>query len=286
MREQFDLLRSTPWQTLIICDSLRADEAPFDFAQGREPVERQAEMEDVEAVRSLAPITFEWVRRFAATFGREELLLLCANPVVNRELRRLETCWAQVPCWLWDWETAPDGGLPTVPASAVVQRLWRVMLRHGRPARMIVWLLQPHVPYPGIPYSDWGRGMADPLSKAICGTPTIRQALNQGLVGWDQILAGRRQNVRIALEAAQRVAQAARGLCVLTSDHGELLGETGEDGLRLFGHAGDVGSHPALREVPWIEWDAGPIDPSPLPPHPAWWDDGEIESKLEALGYA
>lgn len=273
MRDQLELLRSTPWDALIVCDSLRADEA-------------QDLVPEVEAVRSPAPITYQWVRAFAREWAEEELLLVCANPVVNRELAGTPVRWAQVPCWLWDWETRPDG-LGTVPAEAVLRRLWRVVNRHGRPRRLVVWLLEPHVPYPGMPYTDWGRGMRDGMSRANAGHVTIRQALERGLVSWDAVLAARARNVRIALDAARRVHEGLGGTAVLTSDHGELLGEEGVAGIRLFGHSGQVAWHPNLKRVPWVVAEGEPAgDYSPLPDLPAWWKDDGIERKLEALGYA
>ena len=271
MRNQLELLRDTPWDVLIVLDSLRADEA-------------REFLPEVETVRSPAPLTCLWLRRFVKEWGRKELLLVNANPVVNRELVRHDTLWSQVPCWLWDWQPTDDG-LPTVPAAALTSRLWRLLLRYGRPRRMIVWVLQPHVPYPGLPYSDWGGGMTDPLSQAIAKVPTIRQALAKGLTTWDAVLAARRHNVTIALDAAKKIHEMVGGTAILTSDHGELLGEAGARGEKLFGHHGSMGAHPLLRQVPWLVARGKPFEPCDIPSFPSRWKDDDIERKLQALGY-
>ncbi|KXB01998.1 hypothetical protein AKJ44_01685 [candidate division MSBL1 archaeon SCGC-AAA261F17] len=52
-------------------------------------------------------------------------------------------------------------------------------------------------------------------------------------------------NLRAALAEVKKLAERLPGKTVVTSDHGELLGEDG-----LYGHGW---RHPLLREVPWLE---------------------------------
>lgn len=60
------------------------------------------------------------------------------------------------------------------------------------------------------------------------------------------------KNLRIALKEARALIERLSGKIIITSDHGELLGEDG-----LYWHSGVVRyrnlEHPILREVPWFE---------------------------------
>ena len=60
------------------------------------------------------------------------------------------------------------------------------------------------------------------------------------------------ENLRFVLKYVKEIVEfIPSGKIVITSDHGELLGEEGK-----YGHPGNF-RHPKLLEVPWLEIDKG-----------------------------
>ena len=270
MRSQADLLRE-PWNALIILDACRAD-ALGSLAPG------------VETVRSLAWITYDWIRRFVPLFGQERLLYVSSNPVVERELARHKHNWQVRSVWRDGWRRSGPCAMPAVTAAETAFAVSQHLSVYGQPERMIVHFLQPHVPYvgdPGLPYSGWGGGMDDPLSVAVGEHTTVEAALARGLCTIEQVRLAYQANVELAVRYALPMASDwLKGKVVLTADHCELLALDGEPG---YGHAK---WDPKLYQVPWLAWDHGPFEPAPVPEliHPQ--DvDADVHAKLEALGY-
>ncbi len=94
-----------------------------------------------------------------------------------------------------------------------------------------------------------------------------------------------RENLQVVLEEAARLLTYLSGRIVITSDHGELLGER-----NCFSHDPES-ENPILRQVPWYQVEqktakallddatARESEKSGSP------EDGEIENRLRALGY-
>jgi arylsulfatase A-like enzyme len=108
------------------------------------------------------------------------------------------------------------------------------------------------------------------------------------------------ENVDYVLNSIEKLIESVDGKKVITSDHGELLGESfpkwkkwcenhprwGSDWEKYdWGHSHDV-DVPALVDVPWLELPHGTrrkiISESPVENE---FDDETIEEHLEALGY-
>lgn len=66
-------------------------------------------------------------------------------------------------------------------------------------------------------------------------------------VGEDGVRKAYEENLEIVLNHVAQLLREFRGKIVITSDHGELLGENG-----LYGHPWGM-RHPALIEIPWLE---------------------------------
>jgi hypothetical protein len=266
MQDQALKLRRTPWNVLVILDACRSDAAA-------------ARLNGVETVRSPAWITYAWIHWFAAHFGRERILYVTANPVVNRELSRREHSFVLLSVWKDRWGRYGPHGMPSVHPRDVNLAVREYLARHGQPRRMVVHYLQPHVPYIGtgsIPYSGWGRGMTDPLSRAFRELTSVEDAFARGLVSAERLRRAYAGNVDLVLPWTRRLLAAVKGMVALTSDHGELLGEDGR-----YGHSR---AHPLLHLVPWRVWQRGTFDPQPVCDL-AEDEDSHVHRKLRSLGY-
>ncbi|MBN1796642.1 MAG: hypothetical protein JW804_08215, partial [Sedimentisphaerales bacterium] len=94
------------------------------------------------------------------------------------------------------------------------------------------------------------------------------------------------ENLRRALDAVRFLVEHLSGRVVVTSDHGELLGERG-----LYGH-GAGSDEPILREVPWLVLDKGPRkqqyakgDTEATEKSSEEVTEEEVKRKLSMLGY-
>ncbi len=278
---QGELLRRLPWNVLLILDACRAD-----YFRRLVP--------GASTVRSLYSITWGWVARFAGLAGELDhpVLYVTANPVVDREMKKYpDAPIRMLSVWRDRWGRHGPLGLPTVHPRDVVAAVREYVEVHGQPARMVVHFIQPHVPFIGrrsVPYSGWGRGMGDELSRQVKKLPHVRDALADGLVTIEKVRDCYRDNLELVLRFRNELSAQLRGLVLTTADHGELLGERG-----LYGHTAGP-RHPELMKVPWLEERRGLLRPAPLPPTGEMTPEGEfrgdaeeeMKRKLEALGYA
>ncbi|MBE0535805.1 MAG: hypothetical protein IH624_09060 [Phycisphaerae bacterium] len=108
----------------------------------------------------------------------------------------------------------------------------------------------------------------------------------------EQLREAYRDNLQRVLVQTALLIKQLSGRIIVTSDHGELLGED-----RCFSHP--TGSdHPILRQVPWLVIDKTSADasasriidkvadrPQSSPPPACTQDERELTEKLKALGY-
>lgn len=235
MHRQRDLFQNRPWRTIIVADAARAD-------MTREIDPRY------EPVISLACPTWKWCKQFWSLEGRDQVWIT-ANPEPTHTLRR--EAWpdhvTMVDAWrdLWqEFGGPPQGPLGSVHPERMTDYVLDWVTESGQPERLVVFYLQPHAPF-----------IFEPLPVAvgnIAQSPTgknggsVAQAIERGDIMWGDVRRSYRANLAGVLPEAERLAAGLDGLSIVTSDHGEALGEGGE-----FGHAG---AHwRGLREVPYRE---------------------------------
>jgi hypothetical protein len=107
--------------------------------------------------------------------------------------------------------------------------------------------------------------------------------------GDDGLRDAYRANLEIVLRSVSTLIRYMAGRIVITSDHGELLGENGS-----YSHWGGS-SHPLLVEIPWLLIAKGDREEAPeggeagqtMPAEPGQGsdDDAMIKDRLRALGY-
>jgi len=130
--------------------------------------------------------------------------------------------------------------LNTVAASAVYEAY---QARDDGKKRTKTRLIQPHGPWIG------------KTKLLVSGKPRGKHAVNaeivekvkRGEITISRLREAYRDNLRLVLEYVEKIVKESEGGVIITSDHGEMLGE-----YRLFLHPCGIECK-ILRQVPWLE---------------------------------
>lgn len=140
------------------------------------------------------------------------------------------------------WKTGWDEELGTVPAEQVT----KAAIQNMDKDRMVIHYFQPHAPYIG-ERSEVLDGRTQP-GKGEPGDKQVWERVRSGEISRRELQVLYEDNLRLVLSEVERLLPFLedKDRVVVTSDHGEMLGEYG-----LFGH--HFIEHPKIREVPWLE---------------------------------
>ena len=260
MKDQLTLLKQTDWDVLVILDACRFDAFKAVTGMG-------------DPVRSPAVCTATWVSKAGRVLGARRPFYVNSNPVVDRQKDKLRGAGVRLhTLWKKHWGRFGAASIPTVHPMSVTS----VAIEHAEayhPDQMVLHYLQPHSPYIGdvpLAMARWGPGK-HPMVDGCHGLKRPDVAVKKGDLTWPEVREAYISNLRLAWDAVRILVAALEGRrIVITSDHGELLGEHGG----RFGHECGWTKFPELWTVPWLEIEGGSL--------------GEAETtkrKLEALGY-
>ena len=188
----------------------------------------------------------------------------------------------------WDQE------LRTVPPEVVSKRT-KIMHEEYPNKRIISHFMQPHAPYIG----DFGQSLVEKHDFGILNNKlrkegydipniSIPQAVKNGPVSKEELRKAYKENLEIVWDEVKSLLDNINGKTVITSDHGEMLGEE-LFGRERYGHGRYHTSE--LRIVPWFgtEYEErrditkGDITKGDITRGFDYIDDRE--SRLIALGY-
>lgn len=156
--------------------------------------------------------------------------------------------------------------------------------------RLIIHYMQPHRPYLG----ETAEILRKRLDLQGYGEHNegiqIWGAIKQGDVMIEEIRNAYTESLEISLESIEELLDQLSGKSVVTSDHGEMLGErVFPFTTRVWGHMEGFDT-PTLREIPWLEIDFDERreirTERPVESEGAELTDSEVSDRLEALGYA
>jgi hypothetical protein len=227
------------WDNLVVLDACRADLF--------EQVVDVEVFDAYERVTSRGSMTPEWTRRNFADGEFGDTVYVSANPHTALEagdsFHRLVSV----------WQSAFDEEWGTVPPAAVADAAAETVAEF--PAkRRVVHFLQPHHPFVGdeetAAYSGWTvRHLVEDDHPRHPHDPF--EAYSMGLVGRDVLWDAYADTLSLVLDHALALARELPGRTVVTSDHGNMVGERGWPvPTPVYGH------HPRLRyeqlvDVPW-----------------------------------
>jgi len=264
------------WDYLIILDACRYDyflKIHKKYLHGK-----------LKKVLSTACCTHLWCER-SFTEHYNDVVYISANPIINSKIevkgfKAKNHFFKIIDVWDWGW----NENLGTVHPKKVNEAVQKFKDVYAD-KKLIIHYLQPHEPYVGFVQSDGFRrpttgivlgGMqSDNVSKylgfliralsflakklhVLGNRPSwkIREFLNlHPVTPMDAVRrkngdAGLRlayeKNLRIVLENVKILLEDLTGTIIITSDHGELLGEKGNysHGIKCI--------DPLLREIPWF----------------------------------
>lgn len=253
--DQFDRLAEIEWDILIVLDATRWDVWEEMIGTG-------------EPVTSPASCTKAWVARLLYQTDMSDVDCITANPEVTRRALR-DSFQSRDDIWERGWEYVD--GLGTVPPETVTKA---VESKHvvGPSNPIYAHYAQPHGPYPKhdppIPVMRNNPDASDvdldddELPAEIIMNPREILADPESWLTVEMLRDAYRSNLMWAVEAIQPLLD-LDATVVVTSDHGEILGETisGEkpDGEMVthecfYGHPCGL-DHPTLRTVPLAVYD-------------------------------
>lgn len=143
--------------------------------------------------------------------------------------------------------------------------------------RLLVHYMQPHHPFFG------------PSAEHIEQKDSYLKTVKENNLDRESVRQLYRENLEIVLESVRRLVEEVEGRIVISSDHGEMLGDR-EAPIPVVRYYHPAGVHvPELVEVPWLVHDTGHrrrIYESAPEGDDVGLDHDEIDQKVRDLGYA
>ncbi|QLG48854.1 hypothetical protein [Natrinema halophilum] len=270
------------WDVLVLLDACRID-LMAEVAAGYDWLPAPAAVE-AGAIDSVAGSSKAWLRRTFLDTHAEEVAntaYVTGNPFSavilgdDHRLGRLDEVWR----YAWD----DDHG--SVRPDPITDRAISVC-RDGDFDRVIVHYMQPHIPFlehPNIHAANhddrWDApdSFVDPDRRGLDAWRRIQR----GELDRDEVWEAYADNLRLGLESVDALRRNVNGALIVSSDHGNALGERG-----VWGHP-DVPVS-GIRVVPWIELEArdeGTGEPAPEPADEERTADVDVQERLASLGY-
>jgi hypothetical protein len=227
-----------------------------------------------------------------ANFSKGEYydtVYITANPMYRTQ--GLDDVFHEViDVWNDDW----DDDLKTVRPEKMVGHTISAQVEYPN-KRILSHFMQPHYPFIGDSAEELGNHSGYELTyrKATNGettrdNPTVWERLKWGKVDRQNVWDAYRENLELTFPHVREIVRELNGKTVLTSDHGNLLGE------RPFRYWKKMYGHPAgvrcdqLNKVPWIvfEGENEKMITSEAPNSTKSEPTEIISNRLSNLGYA
>ncbi|MCI0497210.1 MAG: hypothetical protein L0Z54_02820 [Thermoplasmata archaeon] len=248
MRNRGTRVMDEEWDHLIILDACRYDMFERAASAGGEAFPLEGAL---ESRTSLGSNTEEFLlRNFPDGRRLEDIVYVTGNPFVNKLMEgRFHRI---VPVWRTDWSDEHHTVLPeAVYRSAIMAR------RDFAGKRLIIHFMQPHFPF--VSMGEIGDVGLERLRESMMGgdadfaNTTIWRLLEGGEARIEDIVVGYQRNFELVLPHALRLARELGGRVIVTSDHGEALGERLHPLLpmRIYGHHKRTWMG-CLVTVPWF----------------------------------
>lgn len=224
------------WDSLFILDACRL-----------EYTEKYCDFEIAKAV-SPATASRSFMNKMYSDRDMSSIVYLTANPFIER----IETNFHDIKkAYMDHW----DAEIGTVPPDVMSELTLKTHQEYPN-KRIITHYMQPHYPFL--------QDKNDTFSKCKVEYDNTNESVESGRIPWDDQMYKREQfhdellhqyelNHKIIFDIVQETISDISGKLVITSDHGNLIGERGFPiPIRLYGHP-DEFYHENLIKVPWIE---------------------------------
>jgi hypothetical protein len=256
------------WDVLIIIDGCRAD--VFE--------ERAPQAWQTSIVESKASATIEFLHANFADGFFDDTVYITANPQLKKHNDEINALFFEEN-QLWSGNTWDDN-LGTVQPEDVAQEARRANDAYPN-KRLLIHFMQPHYPFRNSPF-DSGSLITDEDEKFFWHRlVTGELQLNPSEI-WDAYV----DNLDWVLEEIQDLLPDLDGKVILTSDHGNMIGENSSPVPTVeYGHPPGVYTRELVR-VPWVEFPCETRrDVQSGDTNSSGNIEADIESRLEDLGY-
>ena len=261
------------WDTLVILDGCR-----YDMFARQNPLPGR-----LESRTSLGSQSLEFMRRNFAGGTYHDTVYVSANPYTDRLASG--TFHQVVQLYEDGWDPETETVLPETVLEAA-----KTAYEERPNKRFIVHFMQPHFPFIG----ERGRrlshtGLAHDDIDIEGGRYPVWQNLKYGFtdISLDAVVEAYEENLDLVFPYVEELVDALGGKTVVTSDHGNLLGERLKPiPIRGYGHPAGI-RHPKLTTVPWFVYDTDERRETVADP-PIETDDVDsdvITQRLADLGY-
>lgn len=273
------------WDVLVVLDACR-----FDLWQDVAPGYGL----QIQSVMSNATCSYDWIQR---NFNRSEYDLstvsyISGNPFADHSSETLQSTDVHktelqhfLPLYKSQWGSIDGTEVETIPPQPITNHAiatWR-QRKEVDIDKMVLHYMQPHQPYRSRP--DWdriGKNLKDLAHDLNPNGASAWQMARRGEISINELWDAYRDNLEWVLDdVTQRLLTNLDASVVITSDHGNAMGERGD-----WGHpAGAIA--PEVRRVPWVSVagnDAQTIMPD-VNIHNVQSESESVDAQLEALGY-
>lgn len=213
------------WNNLIILDACRHD------------LYEEVKGEEVDSRISLGSTTAEYIKRTFSEGDFEDVVYVSANPFFSDEFLDKSIGGSDIFHEKFDvFNNEWDDELGTVKPESVVKAA-KTAKKLFPDKKLIVHFIQPHYPFIGAEkqFSKWGED-----------GESVWDLAERGEVEREEVWKAYKENLEYVMPYAENLSKELSGKTVVTSDHGNLVGENG-----LYGHP-DRMRLKHLRKVPWV----------------------------------
>jgi len=278
-RSDDPLIPDADWDTLLLLDACR-----YDLFE-KTATELPGNLSSRTSHDSATP---GYIAENFAGGEFHDIVYVTSNPYVNTKLPD-DTFHEVVSVWRDGW----DDDLGVVPPSAMLEATLSAVEKYEN-KRILAHFSQPHVPFVGevrlgernvssIREEALGNERPDPDDRE----PTPFEQLARGDVNREAVWDAYQSNLEYVLPIVEEMLESLGGRTVVTSDHGNALGEFATPfPVRVYGHPRGI-RIPSLVTVPWHVYETGPRpetreDP---PTQRCSTTEDEVTERLRSLGY-
>ena len=228
------------WSFLIVLDACRFDK--FHKIVGKVGLKGT-----LEKVWSLADNTVDWYR-LNWSEKHPDICILTSHPWIHT--RGFNKNFGECHI-LWEDPLLVDPSVSLKIASKYIDQ--------SNLNRFLIHLIPPHLPYIGEEgyklYKELKIGIPNFTHAGSC----YSQITDYGRAhGWERIVRCYEESLQIVLEALKRNKEIFKGEIIITSDHGEVLGENNGFGHKFDDAVDSINFQcrdlPVVYEVPWFQW--------------------------------
>jgi len=256
------------WDNLLVLDACRFDA----FAR------RHDLPGTLEARTSRAASTREWLHANFAGRDLRDTIYVTASPMLYRNREAVDATFHEVS-EVWMERGWNDEFRTVLPETLTAEA--RAAAESHPEKRLLVHYIQPHYPFIG------------PTGRELFDLDRLDFRWNDALTGDldvdpGEIRTAYRENLDVVLPYVEELLTALGGKTVVTSDHGQMLGERCVPvPIRDYGHPPGIYSEGLVR-VPWLEYENGPRREITVGEERATGgaaDEDVVADRLEQLGY-